>query len=228
MISVVIPTLNAAARLPHCLDALVNGAVGGLVKEVIAVDGGSTDETLKIAEEFGATVLTAPPGRGGQMAAGVREAKSAWLLFLHGDTVLEAGWEAEARLFMESQVYDAGVFTLAFDAKGLAPRLVAAGANMRTRLSNLPYGDQGLLISKKTYDAVGGYADIPLMEDVEFIRRFLKREGKAALFVFSSKAITSAGRYERDGYIRRVLKNLWTLLRYQMGVSPEKLAKEYR
>jgi len=122
----------------------------------------------------------------------------------------------------------AGVFTLRLDAKGLAPRLVAAGAMVRTRLFKTPYGDQGLLISAMLYDQIGGYGDLPLMEDVDFMRRLIALRGRKALHVFSAHAVTSAERYERDGYVRRVLKNAFTLTRYLLGASPARLAEHYR
>lgn len=228
MISVVIPALNAAARFEAALDTLVGAAVAGLVKEVIVVDGGSTDETLAIADRFGAKILKAPPGRGGQMKAGAEAARGDWLLFLHADTALEERWSAEAESFTKGFPDCAGVFTLTFDAQGLAPKLVAGGAMLRTKLLKSPYGDQGLLISKKVYEEAGGFADIPLMEDVDFIRRFVRLKGRSALKVLKSKAVTSAERYERDGYLRRVCKNAVTLMRYNFGATPEELAKAYR
>ena len=228
LISVVIPTLNAAVRLGACLEALAGPAMDGMVRQVIVVDGGSSDETLKIAEGFGAKILSAPPGRGGQMKAGAAVASSGWLLFLHGDTVLEPGWVDEARLFIEKNTYDAGVFTLAFDAKGFAPKFVAAGAMIRTRYAKSPYGDQGLFMSKATYEEIGGYKDLPLFEDVEILRRLMQLRGRHALHVFGSKAVTSARRYEEEGYLRRVFKNALLLTRYQLGASPEKLSKAYR
>ncbi|MFC2954146.1 TIGR04283 family arsenosugar biosynthesis glycosyltransferase [Marinicaulis aureus] len=228
MISIIIPTLNADARLGDCLNALVSSALDGIVKEVIVVDGGSRDATLAMADSFGTRILTAPPGRGGQMKAGAEAARGDWLLFLHADTVLEEGWAAEAADFMSKRRYEAAVFTLQFDAKGLAPALVAAGAMLRTKMLKAPYGDQGLLISKGLYEEVGGYADMPLMEDVEFIRRLTKAKGGGVLHVLQAKAVTSAERYERDGYFRRAFKNLTIFARYQCGASPETLAKVYR
>lgn len=228
MISVIIPTLNAEARLGECLDALVIPALDGFVKEVIVVDGGSTDATLPMADSFGTRILTAPPGRGGQLKRGAEEARGPWLLFLHADTALEEGWADEAIEFIRKQKYEAAVFTLQFDAKGLAPKFVAAGAMARTKFVKAPYGDQGLLISQKTYDEIGGFSSMPLFEDVDIIKRLLKAKGQHALHVFSSKAITSAERYEREGYLRRVLKNFVLLTRYFLGASPEKLARDYQ
>jgi rSAM/selenodomain-associated transferase 2 len=228
MISVVIPALNAQKSLPAVLEALVAPALDGVVKEVIVVDGGSSDDALKIADGYGAKFLTSPPGRGGQLATGAKAAKGPWFLFLHADTVLEEGWEKEAARFINEFPEAAAVFTLKFDATGLAPAIVAAGAMARTRLLKTPYGDQGLLISKKLYDEAGGYADLPLMEDVELIRRLIKRKGRGALHVLAAKAVTSAARYERDGYARRVFRNLTILMRYFLGASPEALARDYR
>ncbi len=227
MISVVIPTLNAEKRLPICLEALVPAAIDGLVKEVVIVDGGSIDKTLEIAEGFGATILNSTPGRGGQLLAGAEAARGDWLLFLHGDTVLEYKWASEAASFMKAGLQRAGVFRLRFDAKGIAPKIVAAGAMIRTQALKSPYGDQGLLIAKSLYEELGGYADIPLMEDVEFVRRLVRAKGRSALQVLFAHAVTSAERYERDGYLRRVVKNMGVLARYHLGASPERLAERY-
>lgn len=227
-ISVVIPTLNAGQRLGACLEALVSSAIDGIVKEVIIVDGGSEDDTLSIADGFGARIVKAPAGRGGQLCHGAKKASGEWLLFLHGDTVLEEGWAREVQQLVDAEIYDAGVFTLAFDVNGIAAKIVAAGAMWRTRLAKSPYGDQGLLISRKAYDEIGGFRDMPLFEDIDIVKRLLRKNTDMTFHIFRSKAVTSADRYERDGYVRRVLKNLFLFARYQMGAAPEKLVRDYR
>ncbi|MEM8937173.1 MAG: TIGR04283 family arsenosugar biosynthesis glycosyltransferase [Pseudomonadota bacterium] len=226
-ISVVIPTLNAAARLAACLDALVGPTVDALVREVIVVDAGSTDATRDIADGFGARVFDASPGRGGQLRLGAETASSTWLLFLHGDTVLSDAWARDATAFMETGA-PAAVFTLRFDARGIAPRLVASGAMLRTRIFKSPYGDQGLLVSRDAYDDIGGYRDMPLFEDVDIIKRLIKARGRGAVSVLSAHATTAADRYERNGYGRQVLANMWRVARFNAGVSPEKIAARYR
>lgn len=225
MISVVIPALDAARTLPSCLNALLP-AVTNLIKEVIVVDGGSADTTMALADAAGARVVETERGRGRQLAAGGAAARGRYILFLHADTVLGPGWERAAAAFVEKQG-EAAAFTLAFDARGLAPRLVASGAMFRTRVFGLPYGDQGLLIRADVYGEVGGYRPLPLMEDVEFMRRFLKARGRGALEVLEPRAITSFERYERSGVARRVLGNQWRLLQYHLGVDPAKIAKGY-
>ncbi len=222
-ISVVIPTLNAGADLAATLGSLAPAAISGLVREVVVADGGSCDDTRAIAEAAGARVIGADAGRGGQLRAGAGAARGDWLLCLHADTVLEAGWTDEAAAFMRAG--RACVFTLAFDAKGFAPRLVSAGAMIRTKMMRAPYGDQGLLISRAHYEAVGGYGDLPLMEDVDMIDRLNRCGG---FEVLKSRATTSARRYEADGYMRRVAKNALCLTLYRLGVAPEKIAERYR
>lgn len=221
-ISVVIPTWNAATGLARTLDALSSASV----REVVVTDGGSTDTTCEIAQAAGARVVAGAKGRGSQLLRGAAAARGDWLLFLHADTILEETWADEART-LTCKPMTAGVFTLAFDAPGAAARIVAAGANLRTRLFALPYGDQGLLISRAHYDAVGGYCDMPLFEDVDIVDRIVARGGRRALRLLKSRAITSAARYEKRGYAQQVFRNWRAILRYRMGVSAEEIARGY-
>ena len=220
-ISVIIPTLDAAASLPACLGALGEGLGEGLLRELVVSDGGSTDTTLKIAQRAGAVVVAGPASRGGQLRRGAGAAAGEWLLFLHADTVLEPGWTAP--VFTALAAPGAYHFRLAFDATGVAPRIVAGWANWRARRLHLPYGDQGLLIHRGLYQAVGGYPDIPLMEDVALARRLGDR-----LTQLDATALTSAEKYQSQGWLRRGTRNLWTLTRYMTGTDPDRLAGSYR
>lgn len=217
-ISVVIPTLNAAPQLAACLAALVEGLEAGLIRELIVSDGGSSDDTTTLADAWGAQVVSGPASRGGQLQRGVAAAQGRWLLVLHADTVLQEGWSALAGEHLQSSD-KAGWFRLRFDRGG---RVVAAWANLRSRLG-LPYGDQGLLVSRSLYDAVGGYADQPLMEDVALAHAL-----RGKLVQLDAVAVTSAAKYRQQGWIRRGVRNLWTLARYACGVSSARLAESYR
>lgn len=220
-ISVVIPTLNAAHQLPATADALLAGVTEGLIGELVLSDGSSTDETAEVAHELGAVWVDGPAGRGGQIARGVAAATGDWLLILHADTWLSGGWIEGVRQHIQARPEKAGWFRLKFRAEGLAPRLIERGANLRSRLG-LPYGDQGLLVSRKVLDAAGGIPDIPLMEDVALARRLGRR-----LVPIDAEAQTSAERYLRDGWTRRSLHNLSILAHYMAGANPADLNTRY-
>jgi rSAM/selenodomain-associated transferase 2 len=221
-ISVVVPTLDEAENLPAALAALGEFA---LVREIIVADGGSRDDTVALARAASARIIDAPRGRGSQLAAGARSATGDWLLFLHADCRLEAGWPDAVRSFLAAPQAAgcAGYFTLALDDAARAARRLERIVAWRCRLLALPYGDQGLLISRALYDAVGGYAAIPLMEDVDLARRL----GRAGLKPIGATITASAARYRRDGYCRRSLRNLFCLSLYFAGASPTRIAKLY-
>lgn len=226
MISVIIPALNAESTLGATLTALVPAAVDGLVREVILVDGGSTDHTVTIADAAGAHIVQSSRDRGGQLALGARQAKFPWLLFLHADTVLDAQWEREASRFMRQVDFGdrpvaAGFFRLRLDDRGLAPRLLERLVAARSRVVGLPYGDQGLLIPRQLFDEVGGYKNLPIMEDVDLVRRL----GRKRLQGLDAIALTSAERYKRDGYLVRALRNQLCLMLYRAGLPATTVAR---
>jgi rSAM/selenodomain-associated transferase 2 len=228
MISVVIPTYNAGTGLVHTLAALVPALVRGVVQEAIIADGGSTDDTRAIAEAAGTRIVEAPRGRGTQLDAGARLARGEWLLFLHADTVLEPGWAEEAEAFMERvesgrRAQAAAYFRFSLDDHGFMPRFVEAMVSLRCLLFALPFGDQGLLISRAHYQRLGGFAPLPLMEDVDLVRRLKRRE----LVGLKSRAVTSAKRYQSEGYLLRGFRNLGLMMLYYLRVPPRVLARLY-
>ncbi|MGR3678043.1 MAG: TIGR04283 family arsenosugar biosynthesis glycosyltransferase [Paracoccaceae bacterium] len=221
-ISAIIPTLNAGNHLAPCLGALMEGVTKGIIRELIISDGGSTDQTLTIAEEAGGTVITGPASRGGQLRRGCDAAAGDWLLILHADTQLDIGWSDRVQDYIQGPIKTPACFHLRFRAPGLMPRLTAGWANLRSRVFALPYGDQGLLVTRSDYAAAGGFPDQPLMEDVALIRALPRAT------LLASYANTGAERYVSGGWIKRGARNLWTLARYFAGASPEKLAQAYR
>lgn len=217
-----IPTLDVAAELPEALAAL---AAPALLREVVVADGGSRDHTADIARAAGARVITAPRGRGTQLAAGAAAAAGNWLLFLHADCRLAPGWEDAVADFVTAPGAAgwAGYFTFVLDDAAHAARRIERLVAWRCRVFSLPYGDQGLLIARALYDAIGGFSAIPLMEDVDIVRRL----GHGRLTSIAVPIRTSPRRYRTGGYLRRPLRNALCLSLYFAGVPPRRLARLY-
>ena len=195
-----------------------------IVAERLVVDGGSQDETVTVAKNAGAKIVRSSKGRGTQLAAGAVEAIGDWFLFIHSDTVLDPEWSDEVRQFMERSGPDnAGVFRFALDDQSTASARLEAMVAWRCRVLALPYGDQGLLISRQLYEALGGYQSIPLFEDVDIIRRI----GRDHLVLLATRAVTSAARYKLSGYYRRPLRNLFCLMLYRLGIPPHVIVRLY-
>ena len=225
VLSVIIPALDAASRLSASLEALDEARRIGLVREVLVVDGGSRDRTRDVAARNGARVLAAARGRGRQLAAGAEAAGGDWLLFLHADTVLGTGWSRAARTFMARPEARerAAVFHLALDDPDPRARRIERLARWRAQVLGLPYGDQGLLISASFYRALGGFRPLPLMEDVDLIRRI----GRGRLAALEAAAVTSAERYRAGGWWLRPFRNLSLLGLYFLGAPPGLLKRLY-
>lgn len=214
----VVPALNAAAVLPGTLAALGDGV------RIVVADGGSTDGTPEVARAAGAVVVTGPRGRGTQIAAGIAAARSPWLLLLHADTRLAPGWAVVAAAHMRDAPGRAGYFRFALDSTDPRARRLERAVAWRCRVLALPYGDQGLLVAREVLAATGGVRPLPLMEDVDLVRRL----GRHRLAALPADAVTSAARWERDGWRRRSARNFACLALWQMGMPLSFILRLYK
>jgi rSAM/selenodomain-associated transferase 2 len=221
-ISVVIPTLNAAATLPATLAAL--GPIDDTLGEIVVADGGSEDRTPVIAQTAGAHVIAAGRGRGRQLAAGIAVAREDWLLLLHADTRLTEGWRDTAAAHIRDNPERAGYFRFVLDSADPRARRLERLVAWRCRVLALPYGDQGLLLHRDTVRRAGGMGALPLMEDVDLIKRI----GRRHLTGLDASAVTSAAKWERDGWYSRSGRNLVCLSLWHLGVPPSWIAQIYR
>jgi rSAM/selenodomain-associated transferase 2/rSAM/selenodomain-associated transferase 1 len=220
-LSVVVPALNETGHIAATLAPLLeNPRV-----EVIVADGGSTDETVSTARSLGARVLECRPPRALQMNAGAAAAAGAILVFLHADTRLPHDFENEIRRTLRKTVVAAGAFQLKIDSAGAGLRIVERGANLRSRLLQLPYGDQAIFLARERFWEAGGFAPLPIMEDYELVRR-LRRRGRIALA--AGCAVTSARRWQRLGTFNTWILNQRIVAAYLLGTPAETLAAWYR
>lgn len=220
-----IPTRNAATRLPACLAAVAGGVGHFSAIEIVVADCESDDATVAVARAAGAKVVQAAIGRGRQLRAAVAASRGAWLLALHADTVLGAGWGAAAAEFTVDPANRAraGYGRLVFDDPSPWARRIASAAAWRSRRLGLPYGDQGLLLARDFYQQVGGYPDWRLMEDVALADRI----GRRRLVALDFDTVTSADRYRHEGWLRRPLRNLTCLTLYRLGMDPDRILRLY-
>jgi len=222
MLSIVIPVLGEARNLERLLPELQAIAAGA---EVVVADGGSRDDTEAVLARWPrATLVSSARGRAIQMNAGAARAAGDVFLFLHADTRLPRGFaEAMTRALGDQRVVG-GRFDVRFDNPAWPFRLVAGMMNARSRLSGIFTGDQAIFVRRTAFEALGGYAEIPLMEDIELTRR-LKRLGRVACLRLRVR--TSARKWERDGLVRTI-GLMWALrFLYVCGVSPERLHRWY-
>lgn len=221
-LAIIVPALNEAAGIAACLEALQPLRRRGV--ELIVVDGGSRDATPRLAAPLATRVVTAPAGRARQMNAGAERSGAARLVFLHADTRLPD--DADRRI---AAALDGGRAWGRFDIRlsGRHPMLaiIAAAMNRRSRLTGIATGDQALFMTREAFDAVGGFPEQPLMEDIEMSRRLKRRSPPACL---RASVRSSGRRWERHGVWRTILL-MWRLRwRYWRGASPARLAEAYR
>ncbi|UCD71277.1 MAG: TIGR04283 family arsenosugar biosynthesis glycosyltransferase [Syntrophobacterales bacterium] len=219
-ISIIIPTLNEAANLPTTLGSTLSASDA----EVIIVDGGSSDETVELARSWNTKVLISAPGRARQMNVGADHAMGEVFLFLHGDTRLPTGFESHVHKILARPGVVAGAFQLRVDGQFPGVRIMERLVNLRSRHLQFPYADQAIFLRADLFREMGGFPDMPIMEDFELIQR-LRRRGR--ILIAPVPVLTSARRWENLGIMRATLINYAIPLAYYLGVSPSRLAHWY-
>lgn len=220
-ISIIIPVLNEA----NTIAPVISTARNAENVEIIVADGGSSDGTVEIAQSLGVRVLSTAARRATQMNAGAIAATGDILLFLHADTHLPRGYDFGVRQALAKPSSVGGAFELKIDARRLCLRLVEIGVNWRSHFFQMPYGDQAIFLLSATFDKIGGFPDLPLMEDFEFVRR-LKKQGR--IEIVPQPVLTSARRWQQVGVLKTTIINQIVIIAYFLGVSPNRLGEWYR
>lgn len=219
-LSIIIPTLNEAGNITATLQNIPPAPE----LEIIVVDGGSEDATVELARRCGVHVLLGTRGRAKQMNMGAAVAKGEAYLFLHADTRLPVGFDGYVRGFLLKPEVVAGAFRLRIDSRSRGLRFIERMANWRSRVLQMPYGDQAIFLRAETFREVGGFPDMPLMEDFEFIKRL---QGRGKIVTAPVSVLTSARRWQKLGVLRTTLVNQAILFGYRLGVPPTTLARWY-
>lgn len=222
--SIIIPVLHEQEQIDSVIKHLREQDFEGCC-EIIVVDGDPAGSTINAIEIEGIIRKIAPKGRGKQMNAGVAMSTGEILIFLHADTKLPENALEKISQVLQDEMYIGGAFDLGIDSNRLFLKYIAARASLRSRLNRIPYGDQAFFIRKDFFNQIGGFKEIPLMEDVDLMRR-IKKEGRK-IYILPDKVMTSARRWERDGALYTTVRNQILIVLFYLGVSPYRLAKYY-
>lgn len=225
-LSIIIPTLNEESCIQSNLSIFARDIKTHFREiEIIVADGGSVDRTVELVREFTDKVCVTSAGRGKQMNAGAKISEGDYLLFLHADSVLSAsGIEGIFNIMADNEIAG-GAFRLMVDSDRFSLKIVSYFANIRSEVFNIAYGDQGIFLKRDIFFNIGGYPDIPIMEDVAFVRR-LKKAGKFVILPYY--IIASPRRWEKEGVFYTTMRNWFFILSYMSGVSPYRLKDWYK
>lgn len=222
--SIIVPVLNEADQINPLIEHIHSQGFRRLY-EVIVVDGDQQGGTIRIIQDKDVIAITTEKGRGRQMNAGAAVARGEILIFLHADTTLPDNALGKISQTLQDRDYVGGAFDLKIDSDRLFLKYVSARARLRSRWNRIPYGDQAIFIRKKYFDQIGGYKEIPLMEDIDLMRR-IKKDGKQ-IVILHDKVITSARRWESEGALYTTLRNQILVRLFYLGINPHRLAKYY-
>ncbi|MBW6486921.1 MAG: TIGR04283 family arsenosugar biosynthesis glycosyltransferase [Syntrophobacterales bacterium] len=224
-VSIIIPVFCEQAVINQTIETLRN-RIGGDAAEIIVVDGQEAGETLAAIRDGSVQKFLFEKGRGRQLNRGATVATGDVLVFLHADTVLPFTALKRIAAVMQDEGCVGGAFDLRIDSRRMALRVIETVANLRSRLTRIPYGDQAIFIRASYFRTLGGFMEIPIMEDVDLMRR-IKRDGKR-IVIFREQATTSARRWEKEGLVFGTLRNWLLMSLYLCGVAPERLARFYK
>jgi rSAM/selenodomain-associated transferase 2 len=223
--SIIVPVLNEADRINAQIDRIRSVASQNNY-EIIVIDGDPDRTTLNAIRDTDVITIASPKGRARQMNAGANIALGRMLIFLHADTKLPPDALKNIEKALNNNKYVAGAFDLSIDSNKLSLKFIAARASLRSRITRIPYGDQAIFITKAYFDMIGKFKEIPLMEDVDLMKRIRRRGDK--IFILRDPVQTSARRWEKEGVLYTTLRNMVLINLHRLGVSPEKLARYYR
>jgi len=223
--SIIVPALQESDKINSLVEHLV-GLKSSQNTEIIVVDGNPNGDTIQAIGSDRVNKILAPKGRARQMNAGASVAEGEILVFLHADTELPRNALRKIYLTIAQGRYVGGAFELRIDSKQIRFRMLARLASLRCRLTRIPYGDQAIFLKRDYFNRIGGYKDIPLMEDVELMRRIKRRGGKICILPEPVK--TSPRRWEQEGFMYVNVRNAFLFTSYILGVSPEKLVSFYK
>jgi len=225
--SVIIPVFQESSLITDTIDTIghVHDVAADSSVEILVVDGDPSGETIRVIRDGAVRTATAEKGRGTQLNRGAALATGEILLFLHADTRLPVGAFGRIAAAMRDRRITGGAFRLAIDSRRRPFRIIEKGVWYRSRWLGLPYGDQGIFIRRQNFHALGGFRNVPIMEDVDLIRRIRKQKGR--ILILDAPIITSARRWEEEGILYCTLRNWCLILLFFLGITPEKLLKLY-
>jgi len=222
-VSIVLPVYKDTEALARTLQALTTGTDADSPELIVVSTAEDATSLAPLRAAYGGVQwLETGQGRARQMNAGAARASGRWLIFLHADTSLPVGWRAAVDAADRDSGISIGCFRFALDSPSTVARVLEVGVRIRVGLFGLPYGDQALFVRRRDFMSAGGYANLPIMEDVDLVRRF-RRRGR--LFSAPLAAVTSARKWERDGWLAGTTRHVALILLYFAGVPPERLAQ---